>query len=281
MHRQIPEYFAILRDGYRGPTLQVLQAIPSNDGYGSHRNTFEIVNSRRRDEYIGELAHAPYHITNDGNIHTLRYLPAQGEEPQEVYYWFTPFALDIGNAQGIPLLEFQYRSWIPTGHVPLPVRANLNELFATLHRIQETQLVEIRRREDEASMGTPRYSRAYNRIHTPPRVDSWNRNSRHLRTPSPPPRIVETVRLVEVPVERVVIQNKPLPIPKAVGDLLLSNARKGADTCPILQTPFSECTKLAVSSCFHIFDAESLSMWQQTHTSCPVCRCKLENVVSE
>jgi hypothetical protein len=89
------------------------------------------------------------------------------------------------------------------------------------------------------------------------------------------------VRVVEVPVERVVVHQKILPLPKGVGDALIRDARASTESCPILQTPFSECRKLAVSSCFHIFDKESLATWQQAHTSCPVCRCKIENVVSE
>jgi hypothetical protein len=278
MPRQIPEYFAILRDGIRAPCLQVLRARACEEDYEYNRHSlrgcYEVVHPRHSDDFRGELIHAPYHTRNDRAIHTLRYLPSEGEEPQEVKFWFTPYVLENHANQVIPLLEFQYRSWIPTGFTPIPLRANLNELYGTLSRIQEERLAEIRHREDNESIrqrDIPFYqpNRYYDRPITP------------VPRPQTPPRIVETVRVVEVPVERVVVQQRVLPLPKAVGDALLRDARVSKDACPILQLPFSECETLAVSSCFHIFDKASLTRWQQDHTSCPVCRCKIENVVSE
>jgi hypothetical protein len=103
----------------------------------------------------------------------------------------------------------------------------------------------------------------------------------HERPPTPPPQPEIRIVQVEVPVERVVVQTRVAPLPKNVGEVLLSHARRGADSCPIAATPFSECTQLCVTSCFHVFDFESLTRWQSEHTSCPVCRCKIENVVSE
>jgi hypothetical protein len=80
-------------------------------------------------------------------------------------------------------------------------------------------------------------------------------------------------------VERIVIKANTLP--KAVGDILLASARKGEDTCPITSTPLASCEKLCVTSCFHVFDNESLLKWNETNDKCPVCRCKIENIVSE
>jgi hypothetical protein len=194
----------------------------------------------------------------------------------------------------VPLLEFQYRSWIPTGYTPLPIRANLNEVYAILSQIQNEKLAEIRRREDnEAFQAPPRHSsdpyfqpRRYNE-HL---EDTWwrmaergvgNHHRSRPQTPPPQPRIVESVRQVEVPVERRVIQHRTLPLPKDIGNQLLGLARKGADACPIAATSFSECEILCITSCFHTFDAASLARWQETHTSCPVCRSKIENVVIE
>jgi hypothetical protein len=78
-----------------------------------------------------------------------------------------------------------------------------------------------------------------------------------------------------------VTQIRVQPLPKHVGEVLLSAARKGTDSCPIAALTFAECSSLAVSSCFHIFDKESLERWMTTSASCPVCRSKIENVVSE
>ena len=271
MPRQIPQHFVILRDGIRSPCLQVLQTIPCQEEYRYNRNSlhecYEVVNIHHMDGFQGRITHADYHHGTDRGLYKLRYLPSQGEEPQEVKFWFTPYALETQSHGLIPLLEFQYRSWIPTGFTPIPLRTNLNEMYATLDRIQEEMLAEIRRREDTDSV-------------RPTDIPFYHPLRRYDR-PQTPPRIVETVRVVEVPVERVVVHQKILPLPKGVGDALIRDARASTESCPILQTPFSECRKLAVSSCFHIFDKESLATWQQAHTSCPVCRCKIENVVSE
>ncbi len=281
MPRHIPELFAILRDGIRSPCLQVLEAVPAYDTYGfqrqSLRGSYEIVNPRHVDEFQGRLIQTSYRETNNGSIYTLRYSQPDSDEPKEVYFWMTPYALETHGGQLIPLLEFQYRSWIPTGFYPIPVHTNLNELYAVLTRLQEQRLAEIRHREDDESMRHMRnreypvfpdaffgrQSMPISRPHTPPQT--------------PPPRIVERIRVEE----RIVTQQKVLPLPKNVGDILIRDARAGKDTCPILQIPFTDCEKLAVSSCFHIFDAGSLRTWQQTHQTCPVCRCKIENVVSE
>jgi hypothetical protein len=271
MPRQIPQYFVILRDGIRSPCLQVLQTILCEEEYRYTRNSrhecYEVVNINHMDGFQGRLTHADYYHGPDRSLSKLRYLPSQGEEPQEVKFWFTPYALETQSHGLIPLLEFQYRSWIPTGFTPISLRANLNELYETLGRIQEEMLAEIRRREDNESFRQPD-------------VPFYHPQHRYDR-PQTPPRIIETVRVVEVPVERVVVHQRILPMPKAVGDALIRDARMSKDSCPILQTPFSDCEALAVSSCFHIFDKASLATWQQAHTSCPVCRCKIETVVSE
>jgi hypothetical protein len=79
----------------------------------------------------------------------------------------------------------------------------------------------------------------------------------------------------------VVVRTRVQLLPKAVGDVLLANARKGAETCPIAAIPFAECSKICVTSCFHIFDAVSLTRWCENHSNCPICRSKIENVVFE
>jgi hypothetical protein len=160
-----------------------------------------------------------------------------------------------------------------------------------MERIQEDRLAEIRAREDSISQRSmnryttdvyqPRNQEDdYPRVRTPPFYGIPFRHRRRSTSPplqQPPVRVVE----VEVPVERVIVQNKALPLPKEIGSILLSHARKGADLCPIAAIPFAECEKISVSSCFHVFDAASLARWQAEHTTCPVCRCKIENVVSE
>jgi SUMO ligase MMS21 Smc5/6 complex component len=62
---------------------------------------------------------------------------------------------------------------------------------------------------------------------------------------------------------------------------LLQQARSGSESCPIAAQPYSECSTLTVTSCFHIFDKASLERWTQTHDTCPVCRVYLTNRVNE
>jgi len=291
MPRDFPEVFAILRDGVRNPCLQILRSHPCL--YNRRRNSIpggyhEVSNFMNASLYDGLIVRSPYTVSRDETVYIFNYFHSQSGEPQEVYYWFTPFALESRNGDLIPLLEFQYRSWIPTGYQPVPVRANMNQLFDTLTQIQDERLAEIRNIEDTHSIVTlsprhtdfPSYENDITRwAHLQGRYPPVRHHSRP-QTP-PLPQIVETVRIVEVPVERLVVEHRMMPLPKAVGELLLSHARKGVDTCPITATPFAECAKLCVSSCFHIFDAESLARWQETHTSCPVCRSKIENIVLE
>lgn len=296
MTRNFPEFFAILRDGIRSPSLQVLRSYPCDYNRNmrrtnAYRGYYEVSNIDNVEEFDGRLLPAPSAVSRDRTIYLLHTFHPDTAEPLEVYYWFTPYVLEGHRGTIIPLLEFQYRSWIPTGYTPLPIRANLNEVYACLSQIQQERLDEIRRREDNDSIQTPPRN-YYNIPMFEPRHynddphERWMQNSRRgsrVQTPPPPPPPV--ARIIEVPVERVVeriiVQQRVLPLPKDVGNLLLSNARKGADSCPIAATPFSECESLCVSSCFHIFDAASLARWQESHTSCPVCRSKIENVVIE
>lgn len=293
MTSTFPELFAIVRDAIRPPCLQLLVSYIANHEYDRNYSDLPLLE-------ISNMPHAEHIqgiVGQNGNlmrtnVNTMRCRHPDTREALEVNWWFTPFYVRSENRQRIPILEFQTRSWLPTGYVPIPIEANISEMLNVLGRIQDDRLAMIRAREDAASQQyTNRYRNndyyepyrydSDRNIRTPPSMIIPFRNRGRHRSPSPPPpppvRIVE----VEVPVERVVVQNRALPLPKSVGDLLMKNARSGSDSCPIAATPFAECEKLSVSSCFHIFESQSLARWQSDHTTCPVCRCKIENVVSE
>jgi len=285
-----PPIFAVVRtQALRGPCIQLLQS--------EARNGYSFIQNLRRPEEFFETE--LQRITNyqlDSTIYTLRYKTEEfNREAAEVKFWVLPFYYRVRH-QRIPVLEFQYRSWIPDNYFPMPIRENTNELLPICERIEMERLYEIRREED-AMHGYPsrgdfswpernqdRYfgSRpGRSRYRTPsPRRDSFYSRPR-TPSPIPPPEPEIRVVHVQVPVERIVTQVKCLPIPKQIGLILLDNARKGSDSCPIAATTFAECSKLAVSSCFHIFEKESLDRWMQTSTACPVCRSKIENIVSE
>ncbi len=52
---------------------------------------------------------------------------------------------------------------------------------------------------------------------------------------------------------------------------------KSAD-CPISMKPFKECDNLLVTSCYHIFDEESLEAWFKTNPTCPLCKQQVTSV---
>jgi hypothetical protein len=292
---ELPELFGIIRSShFREPCVQLCSAehvLP-----GSHRSRegldYHIVqNVRNRDD---TRRHFDFEMIYN-NIHRplllIRYKHPITDQLQEVYCWFLPFRA-IYNGYSVPILDFQYRSWLPTNYVSFPIGYDLNTVIRTMEDIQQDKLREIQQMEDnEAVPSIPwgDYIRTPSIRSTPNERYSIGRSlSRRMdpfppriRTPSPPPQ--QPVRIVEVqvPVDRVVVQMRVQQLPKAVGDILLANARQGSESCPILAVPFKECEKISITSCFHIFDSESLIRWRADHTSCPVCRSKIENVVSE
>ena len=295
---ELPELFGIIRSShFRDPCVQLCSA--EHILRGSHRSfdglDYHIVqNVNNRDDTRSHIDFEMLHTNIESHLLLIRYKHPITGHLQEVYCWFLPFRM-IRGGYSIPILDFQYRSWLPTNYVSFPIEYNINTVMRIVEDIQQGKLREIQGIEDsdadpyipwgdfvrgrthpEGSPRTPN-ERYFNSRSRARYVDPFPR----IRTPSPPPpppvRIVE----VQVPVERVVIQTRVQQLPKVVGDILLANARQGPESCPILSTPFKECEKISVTSCFHIFDSESLRRWRVDHTSCPVCRSKIENVISE
>jgi hypothetical protein len=67
----------------------------------------------------------------------------------------------------------------------------------------------------------------------------------------------------------------PTFAPRYVLELLKRDAVQKGESCPISMTPFQECESTTVTSCFHLFDTESISAWLQGHSTCPVCKQKV------
>ena len=74
------------------------------------------------------------------------------------------------------------------------------------------------------------------------------------------------------------------PIPRRIAWLVAEDACKNKESCPITTNELSPITA-AVTSCFHVFESESLSEWFARHpvTKCPVCRevCLMTKAFSE
>jgi hypothetical protein len=63
-------------------------------------------------------------------------------------------------------------------------------------------------------------------------------------------------------------------IPKRIAWLIAEDASKNSETCPISTNIISPITA-SVTTCFHVFETESINEWVQLHpinTPCPICR---------
>jgi hypothetical protein len=73
----------------------------------------------------------------------------------------------------------------------------------------------------------------------------------------------------------------PLQLPRFVGEMLMARARQSTDVCPIMLGPFAEAERLAVTSCFHVFDAMGMDNLLERGDNCPVCRANIVNTIYE
>lgn len=69
---------------------------------------------------------------------------------------------------------------------------------------------------------------------------------------------------------RTVVEGQPLP-PTYVSNLLISDAITKNETCPINYDTITK-ENAVVTSCFHVFSREALTVWRKKSTECPKCR---------
>lgn len=93
----------------------------------------------------------------------------------------------------------------------------------------------------------------------------------------PPRAPVAPVREPTVPVVAV---PAPTPLPLFVAAALVADARNRDLACPITLEPINPDTA-AVTPCYHVFDADALSVWVSQHVAagtdpaCPVCKVRI------
>ncbi len=63
----------------------------------------------------------------------------------------------------------------------------------------------------------------------------------------------------------------PTAVPLFVAETLTEKAILAGETCPISLETLQKGA-VAVTSCFHLFQAEALAEWRTKHPSCPVCK---------
>jgi hypothetical protein len=89
---------------------------------------------------------------------------------------------------------------------------------------------------------------------------------------APPPTPEEIAQTAAAQAQAQAIQLKA--IPRRIAWLIAEDACKNMESCPITTSELSPITA-AVTTCFHVFDTDSLSEWfarNPIKTKCPVCR---------
>lgn len=275
-----PETFAILRTlSTRGPSWQI----------------FEV----NRHAYNGPL-HVYYEFNNNGQFRNTRQidevilLDSTSIEPRSVIfrsdrthkmynYYPLPIRLRIFD-EVIPVINFDFKSWLPRLTHRIPVE-NVEQVMSKYHESERNsygQSNSVRR--------SNLFQQLPHRSPTPPRLS---------RSENPSPLSVaseeSTLSTYSLPFGGGPMEFPPLPpsppstspvsrplvLPEHVGYLLIESAHVGQDSCPISQTPFRELQTLSATSCFHVFDHDSLNTWLSQNNICPVCRTGITNVVSK
>jgi hypothetical protein len=312
--------FSVLRravDNRRPPSFQMLFAQIHN--WGEYHRV-ENVDWVRVDEVYPVIRQPDSEI--DENIYTLRIRRPGWPHTQVFKFWRLPFYF-MRNGARIPVLDFQYTSWIPNGYVPIPIPAEGRESIVDfMNEIKQQRCNQITNpggpvlvprvevdndilqrtptRDTQSPIlgGAPPRRRRRGRMQDEQNdvmaanlLTLLNEERVAARPPNldiPPPNgeddfsdLPDLISFTpNVPTHHVQIIKEPLTLPKHVGDLILADARRGNQDCPIAAVSFRECSELTVTSCFHVFDCRSLGVWLEEHNTCPVCRTRIVNVIN-
>lgn len=262
---EFPETFAICRkQSSRGPYWQLFQSSKVQNHYEISTPGWEQSVSQVHEVFTqpSESARAMSvwcKITN-GSI-------------RQYTYWYLPMYLMIEN-ENIPVIDFSYKAWLsrPTHRIPLTYRDSILPLSDALeHRYMSYQSP-----TDQNTFN--RFTEAAVRSPTPPRRRESEEHTRNMDTPGGDPMIFN---FQDISVAATSHNTRPLPIPEIVGSLLIRDAYQGSETCPITATPYNELHRLTATSCFHVFDTESIERWLTDQKSCPICRTEITNMITK
>ncbi len=283
--QDFPNTFAVLRRlSTRGSHWQFFEA-----NYNENQNAYEVKTPSWETNVT--------HVIDSGILpfqeNAVRFVRIQlpNGSVRQVIFWFVPVLVDTGVKDRIPVIDFSFKAWLPRpSH---RIRAEyINEITQTMESLERrfsslsgsiSYIPDDNEGTPSLPIRPPTPPRQRSRSSTPPQTDSddetqsiitvypnqsWLGSPRRLEFPPLPPSPTDDQRV-------------PLPIPEHVGKLLMDHARGTGDSCPITAVPFKEISNLTVTSCFHIFDSQALNRWRQEHTSCPVCRTMITNVVTK
>lgn len=276
MHH-FPDTIAILRtQSSRGPYWQLLQSRQVSSGLTV--NSFYEVSSLPWDYPISNIT---YPTVLDWTTTRMVSVRTETGELKRLKYWQFPMSLSSGNHQ-FDVIHFEYKAWLPRPSsrvafgLPNTVLQEYNRKVSYLTNSEEEP---VRRRLFDSlphrSPTPPLLSRSVSPTSldlddTQSVVTVYDPHYHPLAYPPLPPSPTESPP-----------PPKPLPIPELVGTLLIQNATAGEDSCPISAVPYKELTSLSATSCFHIFDTESIQTWLKDHNQCPVCRHSIANLITK
>jgi len=166
------------------------------------------------------------------------------DNPENYNYWYLPYEIT-----GIPIIDFQYTSWIPSPYTPIYINGDTKAIFEGLLEIRVLNMFLL--------------NRAMIPVETPPR-------HRPSGSYTPPPTPDRSSPVAADPPKPTRVKEGSLPT--HVIDALMRDAKSGKEACPISMNPYAECEKLSITSCFHIFDSMSIDHWFKNNSTCPVCR---------
>lgn len=90
----------------------------------------------------------------------------------------------------------------------------------------------------------------------------------------------QTTRSVDLPLMPAAraVRVPPLLTKAAIPGFVIASMKRDAiarkESCPISMEAFTENTEVAMTSCFHLFEAASLATWFRTHSTCPMCKAE-------
>lgn len=270
---QFPKTFAICRkQSTRGPFWQIFQA-------DKVQNHYEISIPGWEQSVI--QVHETFIAASESLRPESVYCKLANGAIRKYIYWYIPMYLQVEN-NNIPVIDFQYKAWLlrPTHRIPL---TNTDGILRMLNAFESEYVSQYSSPSTGDLLDQPifnRFTEAPMRSPTPPRSRSpHSEGTLSVYSVSPPGG--EFLDFQDIPVLATSQNTRPLSIPDIVGSLLIQNARESNDSCPITATPYSELQSITATSCFHMFDTESIQKWLSDQTSCPVCRTPITNMITK
>jgi hypothetical protein len=298
---RFPELFGVVKTQANPRCIHILRAVRARIGPDEF---YEVMTFNNADVFLT----LPLIEDNRSELdRTIRVVNRQNIADQIIgeRCWLLPFHYNY-NGHHVPIYDFQYRSWLPNGNhnIPFPSLEYETRMVHIVNNTCSQRLEQIN--GHVVHVQTP-LSTVVSRGPSPPPM-ALNPSSGADASPNPmvtPPRfprlnlndLLNAARHVENHYEDddeedgvyddmpPLISNQPpqvpLHLPQFVGEMLIARARQSTDVCPIMLGPYADAQRLAVTSCFHVFDAMGMDNLLERGDNCPVCRANIVNTVYE